>query len=678
VTAHSIAMTPKGIAKPRSPSKQNQKPKLKSNQKQKKQIKKPRHYLFLCLLAILTGISLFLAHYFIQPYVQPVIYKVMRAYYSHITTPSRSIVKNQSIDYDEYQQLSASVSWDNQSRIRAFINENASSPLGISLRNRWLLFVAEHQDWKDFLIDYRPTNQEAVECYHLTALDNTDESALALSGVKRLWQAGYKMTGPCEVIFSKWSQSDDFQISYVWERLNSAIDQNDQASIIGLKALLPIQQQPLVTMWLNLRETPENLPKTTLPHNAITDSVSRRIFMDVLNQWVSVDVEQAIAYWNQLPFKIPFDEPSLQNFYLTASLHLALSGDAKAEQWFAKILPQYSTSESRAWQVRFALIHQDWFSVLTRIAAMPEVEQQENSWQYWKARALAATQQPNTAKIVYQHLATQRQYYGFLSAYQLHQALNIQQQDYPQDFSLLRPYQQQIDQIYQLYQNRNNNAQGRPPLFQALLLTQDLLNQLNPLGQYTLAHLFHDWQWDSEAMVIVNRIPYQNDLVLRFPMPHRQLIITQARTFQIDPAFVYALARQESNFHNDVASQAGGIGLLQLTLATAQQFEPNITEKALSIPKNNISISLRYLKRLMRQFEGHPLLVASAYNAGPQQTRRWQVVPSAIPADIWIETRPWGETRNYLKNTLAYSVVYQYLLNEKPDLSAFMQPIEPY
>jgi soluble lytic murein transglycosylase len=43
--------------------------------------------------------------------------------------------------------------------------------------------------------------------------------------------------------------------------------------------------------------------------------------------------------------------------------------------------------------------------------------------------------------------------------------------------------------------------------------------------------------------------------------------------------------------------------------------------------------------------------------------------------DIWIETLPWHETRNYLKNVVAFFAVYQYRLQQKPDLSKFMQSL---
>lgn len=619
--------------------------------------------------AIVVGASLFFIqhppsqYYFHNPFkaLKTIKNKIVSRLFSF-----DSFSENHSIDYDEYKALSQNISFANKTRIQAFLNQNEDSPLAVTLRNNWLLFLAKQNNWPIFLENYQPTNNQSVECYHLQALYNTGKQTLAVSGVKRLWIAGYKHSEACNEIFSKWQNSENFREEYLWPRIQLAIVQQDLASIQQLITSLSPEKKTWVTQWLAIYKTPSLLLKTTLPNNML----GRKIIIDGLKQWASIDVHQAIQYWNKIQNQYQFDEAESQDFYLAASLHLALNGDSLAEAWFAKILPQYNNAQSRAWEVRFALMHQNWPNVLSLIEAMPENEQKSNIWRYWKARALAATGNLSAAKTEYQHLSSQRQYYGFLSAFQANQALSIQQVNYPQNNTVLAPYTQQIAQIQQLYQANQ--------LTQALPLTQDILNQLDAPGKYTLSNLFAEWGWYSESMNIVNKLPsYQSDLKLRFPMPHRSLITELCAETNILPALVYAIARQESNFHEDVFSSAGGLGILQLTLSTAKQFDSHITKQALYDPKINIKISITYLEKLTKQFNEHPLLVISAYNAGPQKTRYWQPKSQSIPADIWIETRPWEETRNYLKNILSYYAVYQYLLEQTPNIAPFMQDIPP-
>ena len=612
----------------------------------------------LFLGAILLGIGLvFVTHpldkyHFRNPFI------ILKKTFTKLTPPPQY-----AMNYVEYQTLSQHISLDNKAEIRAFLQKYPTSPLAMSLRNKWLLLLAENGLWRDLIADYRPTNNSSVECYYLQALYNNGRETLALSAVKRLWLSSYKPLPACRYMFSQWQKSDDFKEKYIWLRLQSAMNSNDSTLVQQLTQMLSPEKQVWVTTWITIRQNPIILPKINLPDNA----PCRKIILDGLKKWTNLNVNQAIAYWPTAQNKYHFSVSMTQDFYRTASLHLALSGDPRAENWFAKILPSYGTAQSRAWQVRFALVHKNWPIVLSIIQSMPQTEQQSNMWQYWKARALASIGNYSEANKIYTSLSSQRQYYGFLAAYQLKQPLSITQVNYPNNPNLLASYTQQIQHVKNLYQTNQ--------LPQALQLTQDLLNQLNDPGKYALAHVFAQWGWYSESMNIVNKSPYQSDLILRFPLPHRSLILSLCQQNNVPPSLVYSLARQESNFHEDVFSSAGGLGILQITLPTARQFDPKITEKDLYHPKINITISITYLKKLTKQFNAHPLLIASAYNAGPQKTRRWQPTKNSMPADIWIETRPWEETRNYLKNTLSYDAVYQYLLGQKPNIVPFMYDI---
>ena len=50
-----------------------------------------------------------------------------------------------------------------------------------------------------------------------------------------------------------------------------------------------------------------------------------------------------------------------------------------------------------------------------------------------------------------------------------------------------------------------------------------------------------------------------------------------------------------------------------------------------------------------------------AYNAGESRVDRWLSKARSIPMDVWIETIPFSETRNYVQNVLAFEVVYREL-----------------
>ena len=57
----------------------------------------------------------------------------------------------------------------------------------------------------------------------------------------------------------------------------------------------------------------------------------------------------------------------------------------------------------------------------------------------------------------------------------------------------------------------------------------------------------------------------------------------------------------------------------------------------------------------------HLVVATAAYNAGPNRVQKW--LPNYdIAADIWIETIPFKDTRQYVQNVITNTVIYQKLL----------------
>jgi soluble lytic murein transglycosylase-like protein len=73
----------------------------------------------------------------------------------------------------------------------------------------------------------------------------------------------------------------------------------------------------------------------------------------------------------------------------------------------------------------------------------------------------------------------------------------------------------------------------------------------------------------------------------------------------------------ESNFTRTARSAAGAIGYTQVQLATARFFEPDVDETRLMDRDTNLRIGFRFLKSLMRQYDGDAALALVAYNRGP-------------------------------------------------------------
>jgi soluble lytic murein transglycosylase len=122
--------------------------------------------------------------------------------------------------------------------------------------------------------------------------------------------------------------------------------------------------------------------------------------------------------------------------------------------------------------------------------------------------------------------------------------------------------------------------------------------------------------------------------------------------------------RQESMLDQNAMSAVGARGLMQIMPETGQQIarklnEPWQAENSLFNPDVNIKYGAFYYKQLLTRFDGHFALAMAAYNAGPNRVSKWLPNDKSVPADIWIETIPYKETRKYVMSVLSYSIIYQ-------------------
>ena len=111
-----------------------------------------------------------------------------------------------------------------------------------------------------------------------------------------------------------------------------------------------------------------------------------------------------------------------------------------------------------------------------------------------------------------------------------------------------------------------------------------------------------------------------------------KLIDQIATQHDIDPEFVNAVARVESNLNPSAVSPKGALGVMQLLPSTADRFGVH----DIYDPKQNIEGGVRYLKFLGNMFSGNLPLVLAAYNAGENAVKRFNGVP------------PYKETQNYI------------------------------
>jgi soluble lytic murein transglycosylase len=174
------------------------------------------------------------------------------------------------------------------------------------------------------------------------------------------------------------------------------------------------------------------------------------------------------------------------------------------------------------------------------------------------------------------------------------------------------------------------------------------------------------------------------DYTQRFPAPHNDILHPTAQGLGLDQAWVYGLIRQEARFISDAQSGVGASGLMQVMPSTAKWVAGKIGmddygHGMLSDIRTNILLGTNYLTMVLTHAEGSQVLATAAYNAGPGRTRTWRGhLTAPMEGAIFIETIPYEETRNYVRNVMSNATNYAALFEKRPQsLKARLGTIAP-
>jgi len=114
---------------------------------------------------------------------------------------------------------------------------------------------------------------------------------------------------------------------------------------------------------------------------------------------------------------------------------------------------------------------------------------------------------------------------------------------------------------------------------------------------------------------------------------YRDIIEYCSRKHGISTKFIHSVISVESDYNPKSVSHKGAVGLMQLMPETAKYYGV----KDIYDPKQNIEGGVKYLKDLIKVYNGRTDLVLAAYNAGQEAIKKYKGIP------------PYPETRGFIQ-----------------------------
>lgn len=567
------------------------------------------------------------------------------AAFSQLTT---GLVDYPLYPYLQYQWLTNHLT--DTDKISTFLTHYSGSRYAPLLRAKWLDYLASQQRWNEFIQHYQASDSTALACQFHWASYQIGNSVQALNEAKQLWTTGEDLPAACDSLLSALLASPIITPELIWQRFELALKKDNVSLATHIQRLMAKENQTVANNWLQVHKAPALITQNNL---------LGRLFAHGVLRLAKSNLDTAINVWDNNKLTAALDNETAQQVERGLGLALAHKRDARAYDRLNLVLNP--DEDAREWKIRAALLEQNWQHVSSALAGLTTVEQQQPKWQYWQARALAETGNTPQAQIVFNKLALDRSFYGFLAA-------DIVNQPYQATDKPVFLAGNELD----LLANEDDFkvAQELSFLHRDLEAKRQWSFAVKKLPKERVAFaakLAQRWHWDQIAIVTLVQADYWDDLALRFPVTYTDQVHSNASLQQLDPALVFGLMRQESMLDKDAQSPVGARGLMQIMPETGQACarkmnEPWQSASSLFNPDTNIKYGTFYYKQMVNRFNGNFALAAAAYNAGPHRVDQWLPSGQWMPADIWIETIPFKETRKYVTSVLSYAMIYSQRL----------------
>lgn len=567
--------------------------------------------------------------------------------------------------YLDYFELSRKTRQARPGDVNLFLQRSEGSPLPNRFLAGYLSQAGRDRRWRDFLA-VMPTEPNSIDlkCYYFRARLAEGDPLAAWEGAERLWVHGESRPKACDPLFDAWQKAGQLSDDIVWARLLKAFDARQRSLMNYVARKGSDSLRPWSQRLLKVYGNPDRM-RSLVP--AADDPRSAAIVAHGTAYFARYKPVPALQQWLHYKDQMQFSEPQLALAEEALVLRSLFAKSPENLPWVEEALARLGDDKLVEIRLRWALQEQDWAALAANLQKLSPDARGEAGWRYWRAVVHQRDGEQELAQALLRDVARERDYYGFLAAERLglppafnHQASVLA----PERAEPLRqlPVVRRIEELY--HHSEENLAHSE---------WYQVLQSTSSQEQQELATLASTLGWHRMAIDAANKAQAWDALSLRFPTPYQDTFSRHASQRQVPVTELMAIARRESAFYAGARSPVGARGLMQVMPATGRQVAARMnashSDQALYDVEHNVLLGSAYYRQLLDRYGGNRVLAMAAYNAGPHRVDRWRNKPDeTVPVDVWIETIPFRETRNYVKAVLAYNLVFKYLLGEEGTL----------
>lgn len=563
--------------------------------------------------------------------------------------------------YLDFHRLLARLPEAPVSDIKAYIKRYRHLPIAGDMRQQALARLGQEGDWEKIrLLQKDPPRSLALQCYFHRAWLEQRPAAARQAG-RKLWLSGQSRPPACDPLFDALMETGVIDDELIWQRIQLAFRSGRPDLIRYLRGKLDQRFHRASGRLSGLFDDPATaLARVDTGYPEVEPALMAKLALHRLADVAPVEALQWLKSSRARTLGLD-DEQTRADVERRIAWFMTIRGEKDYRQWLDNWLLNQGDRRLLEQRSRLAVREQDWQALPAWVARLPVKDQQSAQWQYWLARAWQERDEADLAREALEAAAGQRSFFGFAAA-------RLLKQRYPLNLQAPAHLDNEQEQILsaspvmervRLLRRAGEFRLARREWFHALYRSD-----MAPREAWAGFAMSHGWYDLAVSSALHDRT--WNILSWRFPAAFREQFFEVAKEQELDPWLAMAVARRESSFNPEARSHAGALGLMQVMPATARHVARQLSmENApdsgqMMTPEISIRLGSAFLAELLERYQGNRIKALAAYNAGPHRVDAW-LPEKPVPYDVWIESIPFHETRDYVRAVLTYRLILAHL-----------------